>query len=302
MTLLATAVVVRVPATSANLGPGFDSLGLALDVHDELIAMVTEDEGVLIEVDGEGADSIARDETHLVVQAMRVAFAALGEEPVGFVLRCRNVIPQGRGMGSSAAAIVGGLVLARGMVVDGETRLPDDALLALATSMEGHPDNVAAALYGGFTIAWGASGVEVGAVRCDVHADVVPVVLVPGDQVLTTKARTVLPEQVSHEDAAFNVSRAALLVHAISHAPEQLLIATDDRLHQSARAGVYPDTYALVLALREQGIPAVVSGSGPTVLALASPTTLAAAIEHAPAGWIATRLAVAPYGAVVVPR
>jgi homoserine kinase len=98
------------------------------------------------------------------------------------------------------------------------------------------------------------------------------------------------------------VSRAALLVHAISHAPEQLLIATDDRLHQSARAGVYPDTYALVLALREQGIPAVVSGSGPTVLALASPTTLAAAIEHAPAGWIATRLAVAPRGAVVVPR
>lgn len=248
--LVTSPVAVRVPATSANLGPGFDSLGLALDVHDELVAMVTEDPGCLIEIDGEGADYLPRDERHLVVRAMYRAFDALGERPAGFVLRCTNGVPQGRGLGSSAAAIIGGLLLARALVVDGSQRLGDDELLALATAMEGHPDNVAAALFGGFTVAWGASGEDIGSVRLDVHPDIVPIVFLPGEQVLTDAARSVLPEQVPHVDAAFNVSRAALLVHAMTTDPAHLLVATDDRLHQRARADVYPSTWALVSTLR----------------------------------------------------
>ena len=259
-------VRVLVPASSANIGPGFDSLGLALGVHDELIAMVTEDEGVLVEVAGEGEADVPRDERHLVVQAMQVAFDAMGVRPPGFVLRCRNAIPHGRGLGSSAAAIVGGMVLARSLV-DG-VEFDDDALLATATTMESHPDNLAAALFGGFTVAWLGDDGRPGAVRMTPHEDIRVVVALPIDTLPTVTAREVLPHSVAHADASHNVARSALMVHAMTTRPDLLWEATSDRLHQQARAQVYPASVAVLGRLRAAGIPAAISGAGPAVLVL----------------------------------
>jgi len=299
MTFRHAAVGVRVPATSANLGPGFDSFGLALDICDEVIAMVTDDPGIAVQVDGEGQGCVPLDEGHLVARSMRAGFDAMGGQPTGYVLRCRNAIPHGRGLGSSAAAIIGGLVLARALVEGGDDLLDDDAVLALATSVEGHPDNVAAALYGGFTIAWGHADEEIGAVRCEPHPDVVPVVLVPPHTVATEQARGLLSREVPHRDAAFNVARAALLVHALTLEPRYLLEATDDRLHQQVRSVAYPESFRLVQSMRGRGIPAVVSGSGPTVLALADRGSLAAVHAVAPDGWVVLVPGVHPAGATV---
>lgn len=264
------AVRVVVPASSANLGPGFDTAGLALALYDELVAMVTDDEGVLIEVAGEGCEEVPRDETHLVVRAMAATFAWLGTTPAGFILRCANTIPHGRGLGSSAAAIVGGIVLARALVTDGPERMTDSDVLQLALTMEGHPDNLSAALHGGFTVAWLEDDGFGDVVRLEPHPDVHPVVLVPPTEVATVKARALLPETVAFRDAALNVSRAALLVHALTTDPARLMSATEDRLHQSARATAYPDSVALVSRLRAAGVPAVISGAGPSVLAFAA--------------------------------
>lgn len=259
-------VRVLVPASSANLGPGFDSLGLALAVYDELIAMATDDEGVLVEVAGEGAENLPRDEQHLVVQAMNIAFEQMGVRPTGFVLRCRNAIPQGRGLGSSAAAIVGGMVLARAMVE--EAPFSDAHLLRAATSMESHPDNLAAALHGGFTVAWLSEDQGPGAVRLAPHPDVHAVLALPEGAVPTKQARAVLPESVPYADASHNLARSALLVHALTNDPTLLWEATSDRLHQQARVGVYPDAVTLTDALRKEGIPAAISGAGPAVIVL----------------------------------
>ncbi len=188
------AVRVLVPASSANVGPGFDSAGLALAVYDELIAMVTDDEGVLVEVAGEGADEVPRDEQHLVVAAMRTAFAAMGQQPTGFVLRCRNAIPHGRGLGSSAAAIIGGMVLARAMVAEESgIAMSDEELLSLATTMESHPDNLSAALHGGFTIAWLDDAGSPGCVRMNAHPDLRAVLAVPTETLPTLDARPARP-------------------------------------------------------------------------------------------------------------
>src|ERR1700760_4789558 len=157
MARMTDTVRVRVPATSANLGPGFDALGLALSLHDEVDAWVCEC-GMSIEVSGEGADLAGAGDDHLVVRAMRAAFAVIGDQPPGLGLRCVNRIPHGRGLGSSAAAIVAGILAARALAGPGAAKLPDDALLGLATGIEGHPDNVAACLAGGLTIAWSADG------------------------------------------------------------------------------------------------------------------------------------------------
>jgi homoserine kinase len=302
MAFRSVGVEVVVPATSANLGPGFDSLGLALALHDHLAAMVTEDPGVLVTVEGEGASSLPTDERHLVAKAMGVAWQAMEVPAPGFVLRCRNGIPQGRGLGSSAAAIVAGLLLARGLVEDGDSRLPDDEILGLATRMEGHPDNVAATLLGGFTTAWVDSSEDshASAVTRATHPAVVPVILVPQESMPTARARQMLDDTVTRADAVFNVGRAALLAHALSLDPALLLPATEDRLHQEARAGAYPDSHALVLELRAQGIAAVISGAGPTVLALATDSDeVAAATSAAPQGWRATAVPVDVDGARV---
>lgn len=273
------AVRVRVPATSANLGSGFDALGLALGLHDDLAVRVVGG-GLSVSVQGVGAGDLARDESPLVVRAMRVALDLMEAHPTGLEVRCRNAIPHGRGLGSSAAAIVAGLVAARGLVVDGADRLDDAALLETAAELEGHPDNVAACLYGGLTVAWtdvreaagaatDAARTQARALRLQPHPSVVPVVLVSGEPLETSAARGLLPEWIPHADAAHAAGRTALLVAALTGHPELLLPATEDRLHQDARASVMPHTAQMVAALRAEGVAAVVSGAGPSVLALA---------------------------------
>ncbi|HEY6934270.1 MAG TPA: homoserine kinase [Marmoricola sp.] len=288
-------VTVTVPATSANLGPGFDCLGLALDLRDRLVGEVTE-AGLAIEVEGEGAGEVPDDETHLVVRAMQAAFAAMGVHPPGLSLCCSNVIPHSRGLGSSSAAIVGGIVLARALVREGAVRLDDDAVLALANRLEGHPDNVAPALLGGFVVSGQDDG-GVWAQQCAVDPSVSAVVLVPPTGVRTEVARSLLPESVSHHDAVANTGRAALLVAALAGAPELLLRATEDFVHQRYREPAMPETLALVRELRAEGVPAVVSGAGPTVLVL--DTGGRHGRDRAPAGWTMHTLAVDLDGARV---
>ncbi|MEV0716043.1 homoserine kinase [Asanoa sp. NPDC050611] len=263
------AVRVRVPATSANLGPGFDALGLALGLHDDVAAWVI-DRGWHVDVAGEGAGELPTGADHLVARAMAATFERLGRQPPGVAIECVNRIPQARGLGSSSAAIVAGVQLARALVRDGTTLLDDDAALALAAELEGHPDNVAPCLLGGFVIAWSdADGFR--AVRLAPDERIRPTVFVPSDRGLTAEARAALPATVPHHDAAFTAGRAALLVHALTEAPDLLFPATADRLHQSYRAPGMPATAALVDELRGRGVAAVVSGAGPTVLALTSP-------------------------------
>ena len=288
MAFRSVGVEVVVPATSANLGPGFDSMGLALSVHDHLAAMVTEDPGVLVTVEGEGAATLPAGERHLVARAMRAAWEAMGVDAPGFILRCRNAIPQGRGMGSSAAAIVAGILLARGLVEEGDDLLPEGEVLGLATRMEGHPDNVAAALLGGFTTAWidSVEDMHASAVTRAAHPSVIPVVVIPQQAMPTSEARRMLDSSVDRADAIFNIGRAALLAHALSSDPSLLFPATEDRLHQDARARAYPQSHELVTDLRALGIPAVISGAGPTVLAFTiDDAERTAATSAAPDGW-----------------
>lgn len=257
-------VEVRVPATSANLGPGYDTLGLALGLHDSVSARVTAS-GLSVSVTGEGAEDVAdAGEKHLVVRAMRAAFDSLGAgQPPGIELRCVNRIPHGRGLGSSAAAICAGILAARALA--GAPTGPDDAL-PLASDLEGHPDNVAPCLYGGLTVAWLSDGTA-RAVRLDPLPEVAPVAFIPSNPVSTEIARGLLPEKVTHADAAANAGRAALLVAALTVRPGVLMDATEDRLHQDYRAPAMPATIDLLRRLRESGVPAVVSGAGPSVLA-----------------------------------
>ncbi|MFV0319898.1 homoserine kinase [Microbacterium sp.] len=260
-------VSVRVPATSANLGPGFDTLGLALSVYDELTVTTLPEPGLAIHVTGEGAGHVPTDESHLVVRAMAYAFEAFGRQLPGIRLVARNSIPHGRGMGSSGAAVVAGLLAAKGLLED-DVAIGDGTLLRLATELEGHPDNVAPALFGGLTIAWmGDDGPQ--SKKLQVHRGVSPLVFVPDFTMSTSVARGLAPAQVTREDAVFNVSRSALLIAALTQSPELLLAATEDKLHQSYRAAAMPATDALVRALRAEGLAAVVSGAGPSVLVLA---------------------------------
>jgi homoserine kinase len=286
VTYAAGPVRLVVPATSANLGPGYDALGLALDLHDELTAEVTGGD-LEVTVDGEGADTLALDESHLVVRSMWAGFAAMGVTPPGVRLHCRNAIPHSRGLGSSAAAIVGGIGLARALVTDGDTRLPDDDLVALAADLEGHADNVAPAVLGGFVIA-GREGERWYAARAPVDARVRVVVFVPPFSLSTELARGLIPESVPHVDAAHDAGRAALLVAALGGAPEHLLAATRDYLHQSYRRPAMPDSLALVDELRADGVAAVVSGAGPTVLAFVVDGS--DVVDRCPTGWTARGL------------
>lgn len=260
-------VEVRVPATTANLGPGFDTLGLALNVYDELTVTALDRPGLEIEITGEGTEVIPRDESNLVVRSIAHTFAAAGQPLPGLRIRAHNGVPHGRGLGSSGAAVVAGVLAAVGLLAD-EASFSDDDLLRLATELEGHPDNVAPALFGGLTIAWvGEQGPR--HKKLLVHRGVAPLVLVPPFTMSTELARSLQPDQVSREDAIFNVSRTALLIAALTQSPEVLLDATADRLHQDYRADGMPETAVLVRALREHGFAAVVSGAGPSVLVLA---------------------------------
>lgn len=261
-------VQVKVPATTANLGPGFDTLGLALSLYDELTVTVREKPGATVRVTGVGEDEVPLDDTNLVVRAIRFTFEHLGQPMPGLDLVASNVIPHGRGLGSSGAAIVSGIMAAKGLL-EGVVEIPSERLLAIATELEGHPDNVAPALFGGLTIAWlTADGPQYK--KLMVHRGVSPLVAVPETTMSTALARSLQPTSVPHEDAIFNVSRSALLVAALIQSPELLLVATEDKLHQTYRAGAMPQTDALLQVLRKNGLPAVVSGAGPSILVLCS--------------------------------
>lgn len=270
---------VSVPATSANLGPGFDSLGLALDLWDDYRVVVRDLPGVVVDAVGESATEVPRDESHLVARALLAGLREFGAETAGIGLRlhCENRIPHGRGLGSSASAIVGGVRLAAEL-----TDVSDlGEVLQIASRIEGHPDNAAAALHGGFVISW-MEGSLAGAVACEVHPAIRPIVFIPDFRNPTEAARKVLPDHIPFADAAFNASRSALLVHAIARYPALLLTATEDRMHQEQRRNSYPQSMALVDRLRQQGIAAVISGAGPSVLALAvgEDISMATATDH----------------------
>lgn len=289
-------VRVSVPATSANLGPGFDCLGLALGMRDELSVSVRPGP-VEVVVTGEGADEVPLDESHLVVRSIAAALELMGASLPGLRLECRNVIPHSRGLGSSSAAIVAGVVLARAMVAGGQLLVSDDALFQLAADIEGHPDNVAPAFFGGFTIA-GREDEAWFSVGSGVDPRIATVVFVPPTPLRTDVARGLLPQTVPHAAAAANSGRAALLVASLAGQPEHLLAATRDWLHQSQREPAMPESLALVSSLRAAGVPAVVSGAGPTVLAFVSGDA-AAVGAHAPTGWRWEHLDVQARGAYV---
>lgn len=267
-------VTVRVPASSANLGPGFDSLGVALSLYDEIVVTTTES-GLTVRVEGEGADDVPCGPTHLVVRALERGLEAAGVWAAGLDVMCRNAIPHSRGLGSSAAAVVGGLAAANGLVgkLDGALMLTDERLVQLASEFEGHPDNAAASILGGVVVSWTETVDDAPvyrAVRLEPHVDLRPVVLVPSERSSTAHTRGLLPDTVPHTDAAFNVSRAALAVVAVTSRPDMLLPASQDRLHQHYRAEALPLTTSWIERLRERGIAAMVSGAGPTVLVLST--------------------------------
>ncbi len=299
MTFVHGQVRVSVPATSANLGPGFDSLGLALELRDELEATVVP-AGLEIAVSGEGAGDVPTDENHLVVRAMRAAFDVLGGQPPGLRLACRNAIPHARGLGSSAAAIAGGVHLARALVEGGRSRLGDPAAFQLAASLEGHPDNVAAACFGGLTVAW-REGEDFHVAPTQVGPGVRAVVLIPSTPLSTEVARGLLPATVLHADAAADAGRAALLVAAMGTGwTGKLHAATQDWLHQEYRRPAMPESLDLVDALRAAGHAAVVSGAGPTVLVLTDSAGADRVPTFAPDGWQVRRLDIATGGVRVV--
>lgn len=279
-------VVVQAPATSANLGPGFDCLGLALELRDRVTFTVADASSV--SVTGQGAGEVSLGSDHLVLASFRQAFAECGLPVPDVTVDCENRIPHGRGLGSSSAAIVTGLVGARAMGAD----LDDAAVLALATRIEGHPDNVAPALLGGLTVSWVHDGVG-RAVRLDPAADIEVVVAIPQERLSTATARTLLPETVPFRDAVHSLGRAALAVAAFSGHPERLLEATEDRIHQDYRKSGYPQSWDLVQEWRSAGIPAAISGAGPTVIAFS-------AAARVPSGWRREELAIAATGATVV--
>lgn len=268
---------VHVPATSANLGPGFDVVGLALAYGDDLSVAAVPRRGeraaAAVRVTGEGAGCLPDDGTHLAARTIRSAWDAWGvaHGDVDLELDAVNRIPHGRGQGSSAAVIVAALTAAAALLP--EPRPQPEDVFELAARIEGHPDNVAPAVHGGLTLSWQESDPTDGrrfrtAVLAP-HPDLVPIVAIPDVQLSTAVARSLLPSHVPHADAVSNSARAALLIHAATQAPELLFTATEDRLHQAYRAPAMPATADLVSGLRARGLAATVSGAGPTVLVLA---------------------------------
>jgi homoserine kinase len=294
-------VTVRVPATTANLGPGYDSLGLALAVES------LESEELLFDLTGEGAETLPRDASHLVIRAMEAAFERLGFRHGGLKVTAENVVPHGRGLGSSASAVVAAISAANALVPEGSRR-GKDWILQLTSELEGHPDNVAPAIFGGLALSWQDSD-QYSSTSATVSGTVVPVVAVPDFELSTETARALLPASVGHHAAAMNAGRAALLIHALTSKPEFLLAGTEDYLHQSYRAEAMRPSAALISALRAAGYAAVVSGAGPTVLVLADGQAEAAAVvtfieeftaaDTPDTGWRVLKLAVDVEGAKV---
>ena len=266
MRLIADHVSVSVPGSAGNLGPGFDALGMALGVRDEIEVRAVGADDVVVEVEGEGAGTVPTDGSHLFIKAFREALSRVGAPECGVHLTAKNAIPHGQGLGSSAATVVAAITAARAMIAEPEA-LDIDTTLTIATAFEGHPDNAAPAIHGGATVCWQDSeGAH--AVPIDVSDEIETAVVIPHGVLPTATARAVLPAQVPHPDAAFNVSRAALLVHALAGDTEHLFAATEDKLHQNYRADHMASAVAMMRHLRDQGLAAVISGAGPSVLVL----------------------------------
>ncbi|QSZ49326.1 homoserine kinase [Arthrobacter sp. D5-1] len=300
-------LTVKVPGTSANLGPGYDSLGLALSIYDTLTVETLSTGELEFELSGEGAETLPRDSSHLVVRAIDLALDRLGYQHSGLKITADNVNPHGRGLGSSASAVVAAVTAANALVPE-ESRKDRDWILQLTSEMEGHPDNVAPAIFGGLALSWQDSE-QYSSTRADVAPSVIPVVAVPDFELSTETARGLLPASVGHHAAAMNSGRAALLIHALTAQPAFLLPATEDYLHQSYRAQAMLPSADLIAALRAAGHAAVVSGAGPTVMVLANgereASTVADFIESYTAsntpdiGWRVLTLAVDVQGARV---
>jgi homoserine kinase len=300
-------VTVRVPATSANLGPGYDSLGLALSLHDTLTVETLGSGELEFELSGEGAETLPRDASHLVVKAITEALHRLGFRHQGLKITADNVNPHGRGLGSSASAVVAAVTAANALVPE-PSRRGKDWILQLTSEMEGHPDNVAPAIFGGLALSWQDSD-QYSSTCATVSDSVIPVVAVPDYELSTEAARALLPASVGHHAAAMNSGRAALLIHALTSKPEFLLAGTEDYLHPSYRAEAMRPSADLIRALRYAGHAAVVSGAGPTVLVLANGEEEAAAVvgfieaytrANTPdVGWRVMKLAVDVEGAKV---
>ena len=260
-------VKVTVPATSANLGSGFDVLGLALELYNEIEA-VSIPEGLVVTVEGEGADTLPRDGSNLVVQTMNMVFERAGSSPPGLRVHCQNRIPLGRGLGSSAAAIVGGLLAANHLIGEPYDR---EQLMVMAAEREGHPDNVVPAFLGGLVVSVPHAG-KVEHVRINPSFGLNILLVVPDFQVPTAFARKVLPSMVPLDDAVFNIGRVALFITGISSGEHaHLAMAMDDRLHQNYRAELVPGMAEAIAAAHEAGAAGVaLSGAGPSLLAFVS--------------------------------
>jgi homoserine kinase len=306
-----SSVRVRVPGSSANIGPGFDSIGLALGIWDEYVATVTSEPGLQIDVEGEGAGDVPCDERHLVHRSMLAAWLRLHvQPPAGLQLTCRNAVPHGRGLGSSATSIVAGIVAAQGLRDIAMGQAGDDGTFDgsfdraftndLAAAIEGHPDNSSASVFGGMTLSWSddLDPDQVHSVPLEVSGDVIPLVFVPAAQLATAKARAALPDQVPHHLAARNSARAGLLVEAVTRHPELLLAATREWLHQEQRRSAFPDSMAFLDVLRDRGHAAVISGAGPSVLVLSTAAQLQdARAQGDPSVWRVLQPGIPPAGA-----
>ena len=282
--LTASAVVA---ASSANLGPGFDSLGVALGRYDELTVETTAS-GVHVEVEGEGAGDIATGADNLVVRALVRALDVVGASAPGLTLRCRNAIPHSRGLGSSASAVVIGMAAANGLVAQTDlTPLSDDQLIQLSSEFDGHPDNTSASVLGGAVVSWADFDTDppsYAATRLRLHPGIRLFAAIPEVRSSTAETRVLLPDHIAHTDARFNISRAALLVVALTERPELLMAATEDVLHQPQRAPAMPESAELLRVLRSHGVAAVLSGAGPAVLALTAGAALPREAGDAAAG------------------
>ncbi|AFV11759.1 homoserine kinase ThrB [Thermacetogenium phaeum DSM 12270] len=262
-------IAVRVPATTANLGPGFDALGMSLKLYNRIELEEIEKEQLLVEVEGEGAALLPRDDSNLAVRAIASLFRRIGYRPAGLRLRLYNEIPLASGLGSSAAAIAGGLVAANALAGNPLSR---QEILDQAVALEGHPDNVAAALLGGVVIVV-QDGTFYSCTRLQVPRNVKITAVVPDFRLSTKAAREVLPEFVPLKDAVYNLGRAALLVAALREGNWDLLgVAMQDRLHQPYRCRLVPGLNDIFAIARKEGAyGAALSGAGPTVIAFSPP-------------------------------
>jgi homoserine kinase len=284
-------VTVRVPATAANLGPGFDCFGLALDLCNEVTVDTTAPAGVAWE--GEGAGELPSDGSDLTGRVMTAVAGRMSLPIAPHGRTSRNLIPLARGLGSSSAATIAGIVLTSVML---DLGIHDDptSVFALAGEIEGHPDNAAAAAFGGFTIALPEGGVR----RLDPHPDLRPAVLIPDTRTSTTDARTALPDPVPRADAVANVAHAALAVEALTRDPSLLPLALVDRLHEGVRLAAVPDVALVVEELRRSHVPVCVSGSGPSLLVFEREDRPPISLESvgAPSSWRILRPGVRPRG------